>query len=163
MRVTRPTPGTCPTALLAFLCAVVPAGAADRPDTPPPLLEGASAPEATRDAPAGLATAAGETDEMLVEARHDPAALGPLSIGTPDSGLLVNPMAFPEGSFWTIRDPRESWGTEETIGYLTTAIESVEARYPGSPRVVIGDLSNPEGGRLCRDRETARRGATGPP
>jgi penicillin-insensitive murein endopeptidase len=61
-------------------------------------------------------------------------------------------MPFPEGSFWTLRDPRESWGTDETIGYIVTAIEAVEARHPGSPRLVIGDLSNPKGGRLNRHR-----------
>jgi murein endopeptidase len=93
-----------------------------------------------------------ESEELLVEARRDPGALGPLSIGTPDSGLLLNPVPFPEGPFWRIRDPRESWGTEETIGYVITAIESVEARYPGSPRLVIGDMSNPEGGRIDRHR-----------
>ncbi len=61
-------------------------------------------------------------------------------------------MPFPEGSFWTLRDPREAWGTDETIDYVVTAIEAVEARYPGSPRLVIGDLSNPRGGRLNRHR-----------
>ncbi len=35
---------------------------------------------------------------------------------------------------------------------MKTAIEAVEARHPGSPRVVIGDLSNPSGGRLNRHK-----------
>jgi len=61
-------------------------------------------------------------------------------------------MPFPEGPFWTVRDAREAWGTDETIGYIVTAIEAVEARYPGSPRLVIGDISNPRGGRLNRHR-----------
>ena len=61
-------------------------------------------------------------------------------------------MPFPEGSLWTVRDPSEAWGTEETIESIVAAIEAVEARYPGSPRVVIGDLSNPSGGRLNRHK-----------
>jgi murein endopeptidase len=148
MRVTRPTPGTCATALLVLLCAAGVPLLADDPGIPAPkALELEAAP-----APPAVATMPPETEGLLVEAQRDPAALGPLSIGTPDAGLLLNPVPFPEGAFWRVRDARESWGTDETIAYLTTAIESVEARYPGSPRVVIGDLSNSNGGRLNRHR-----------
>ena len=61
-------------------------------------------------------------------------------------------MPFSPGPFWTVRDPSEAWATDETIDFVVTAIEAVEARYPGSPRLVIGDLSNPKGGRLNRHR-----------
>jgi murein endopeptidase len=157
MRVTRPTPGTCLSPLAALLCAAaLPALGADRPGTSGPItparVEGPSAPEPTREPPSSLGAVPRETEELLVEAQRDPGTLGPLSIGTPDSGLLLNPVPFPAGSFWTVRDPHESWGTDETIGYVTTAIEAVEARYPGSPRLVIGDLSDSEGGRLKRHR-----------
>jgi len=151
MRVTRPTPGTRATTLLAMLCAAgLPVLGADNPAT-------AWAPPDVEKAPAPLeASAAGaiprETEELLVAAQTDPVALGPLSIGTPDAGLLLNPVPFPEGSLWAVRNPPESWGTDEAIGYVVTAIESVEARYPGSPRLVIGDLSNPKGGCLNRHR-----------
>jgi murein endopeptidase len=91
-------------------------------------------------------------EALRVTAQTDPAALGPLSIGTPDSGLLVNPVPFPEGPYWVVRDPSESWGTEETIDSIIAAIEAVESRYPGAPRVVIGDLSHPGGGRLDRHK-----------
>ncbi|HSD25655.1 MAG TPA: penicillin-insensitive murein endopeptidase, partial [Vicinamibacteria bacterium] len=157
MKLTSPTPGTCASALLAMLCAAgLPLLGADDP-LPPALaasdVETASnLPSGGRALEGGHAGIPGEAEELLVAAQRDPAALGPLSIGTPDAGLLLNPVPFPEGSFWTVRDPRESWGTDETIGYVVTAIESVEARYPGSPRVVIGDLSNPKGGRLNRHR-----------
>jgi penicillin-insensitive murein endopeptidase len=140
-------------------CAVgLPVGAADDPDTPavPPEPPAVSAPgeeeSFSREVSGGAGDTPLETEALLVAAQRDPAALGPLSIGTPDAGLLLNPRPFPEGSFWTVRDPREAWGTDETIGYIVTAIEAVEARYPGSPRLVIGDLSNPKGGRLNRHR-----------
>ena len=114
MRVKRPTPGTFALALLALLCAVgSPALAADGPDAPPAsppatpatehLAPGLSAPGEAEDLPL-------ETEALLVAAQRDPAVLGPLSIGTPDAGLLLNPMPFPEGPFWTVRDPREAWG-----------------------------------------------------
>jgi murein endopeptidase len=86
----------------------------------------------------------------LVEA--DPAGLGPLSIGEPGAGLLFNPMPMPPGPYWFLRDPRESFATAETIDFIVTAVEAVEARFPGSPRVVIGDLSRADGGRLNRHR-----------
>lgn len=85
-------------------------------------------------------------------AERDPRALGPLSIGTPDAGLLLNPVPFPEGSFWKLREQDDAWATDETIDFIVNAIEAVEARYPGSPRLVIGDLSNPRGGRIDRHR-----------
>jgi len=77
-----------------------------------------------------------------------PSALGPLSIGTPDAGLLFNPQPMPEGPLWTIRNPDETFGTTETIAFLIDAIEAVEREFPGSPRVVVGDISRHDGGRL---------------
>ena len=141
-----------------------PSGASDEPDTPPTTGVAADLPpiatapaEAPGEAPAEpLATewASPDTAEaLLVTAQVDPRALGPLSIGTPDAGLLLNPVPFAPGPFWTVRDPSESWGTEETIDFIVTAIETVEERHPGSPHVVIGDISRPGGGgRLNRHR-----------
>jgi murein endopeptidase len=168
MDETRTTSGRCACALLVALSsAVLPARAADGHDDPgQPIADQPAAalpaipPVSTLPPPAAAVSAVGEdpapdpldAEALLLTAQHDPVALGPLSIGTPDSGLLLNPIPFPEGPFWTIRDSRESWATDETIGFVVDAIEAVEARYPGSPRVVIGDLSNPRGGRLNRHR-----------
>jgi murein endopeptidase len=93
-----------------------------------------------------------EPEALRTLAQRDVAALGPLSIGTPDAGLLVNPRPMPEGPLWTIRNPLETWGTQETIDFVTAAIETVARRFPGSPRVVIGDISRPDGGRLNRHK-----------
>jgi murein endopeptidase len=86
--------------------------------------------------------------ELRLLMQLDPTALGPLSIGLPSAGLLFNPRPMPEGPLWKIRNPDEAWGTTETIGYVIKAIETVEGRFPGSPRIVIGDISDPDGGRL---------------
>jgi murein endopeptidase len=166
MRQTRRTTGTGAITALAFVAGLAgTAPASDIPNTPPlspPVLE---VPAADRQADEAAETAVDPGEPLLVHetvgtdaealratAQSEPSALGPLSIGTPDSGLLVNPVPFPEGFLWKVRDPGESWATDETIDYIVTAIETVEGRYPGSPRLVIGDLSNPSGGRLNRHR-----------
>jgi penicillin-insensitive murein endopeptidase len=145
------TPG-CRAILLVAVCAIsVPTvfaeGSGGRVPSPP-AVPAIALPEA------GEAPDAGEPDPaaLAVAAREDPLTLGPLSIGTPDAGLLLNPTPFPEGPFWTVHCPGESWATDETIAFLVDAIEAVEARYPGSPRVVVGALSKPAGGRLGRHR-----------
>jgi len=95
-----------------------------------------------------------EQGPQLVKAlvETSPEALGSLSIGSPDAGLLLNPLEFPQGPLWTIRNPVETYATAETIAFITAAIEEVEREYPGSPRVVIGDISRADGGRLNRHR-----------
>ena len=175
MELREPTPGTCASCLFVMLWAAgLPALAAEasdtRPPAPPAALQRAAASSEAALAAALLPAVAlpvalpgddgvpvaddGPLDPaaLAVAARHDPVALGPLSIGTPDAGLLLNPAPFPEGPFWTVRDSRESWATDETIDFIVDAIEAVEARYPGSPRVVVGDLSDATGGRLGRHR-----------
>ena len=164
MRQSDKTTRTLVIALLAVLCSGgAPVTAGDGPDTLPttglaadlPPIATPPAEALAEDSAQPLATewASPDTAEaLLVTAQVDPAALGPLSIGTPDSGLLLNPVPFSPGPLWTVRDPSEAWGTEETIDFVVTAIEAVESRYPGSPRLVIGDLSNPRGGRLNRHK-----------
>jgi murein endopeptidase len=154
-RQRRPTAGLGAIALLVVVCAIAPSAlAADGADTPPLAPPAAGLPAAGLPAAESpdSADASLEAEALLVTAQRNPAALGPLSIGTPDAGLLLNPMPFPEGSFWTVRNASESWATDETIDFIVDAIEAVEARYPGSPRLVVGDLSNPSGGRLNRHR-----------
>jgi murein endopeptidase len=120
--------------------------AADDPGLRAPVQPAAELPELSDTG----GTTAPDPETLLDLAQHDPKALGPLSIGTPDAGLLVNPLPMPTGALWNVRNPRESWGTDETIDFIATAIDAVEARYPGSPRLVIGDVSRPDGGRLNR-------------
>lgn len=121
---------------------------AEPPPPPPTSDAGAAVPM-----PASVPSEPpGDRESLLTLAREDIEALGPLSLGTPDSGLLLNPVPMPEGPLWTIRDPDESWGTSETMGFIATAITAVERRYPGSPLLLIGDISRPDGGRLNRHR-----------
>ena len=117
----------------------------------PPLPD---APPATNEARfEAQALFAGMDREALRRlAVTEPKALGPLSIGTPDGGLLFNPVPMPEGALWAVRNPHDSFGTVETIGFIATAVEVVEERFPASPRLVIGDISRADGGRLDRHK-----------
>lgn len=152
MKKTRRIPNDAGGAVLLaslLLVAGPPVGAADDPGPGSAVQPAVELPELETGA---IGTARGDVEALLGLAQHDLAALGPLSIGTPDAGLLVNPLPMPAGTFWTVRNPSESWGTDETIDFIATAIDAVEARYSGSPRLVIGDVSRPDGGRLNRHR-----------
>ncbi len=80
----------------------------------------------------------------------DPAALGTLSIGSPSGGILLNGTVMPAGPGWDVLLPAESLGTAETIAFIQTAVDRVDEIYPNSPPLLIGDISNPQGGRLNR-------------
>ncbi len=81
-----------------------------------------------------------------------PETLGSLSIGTPDAGALLNALQMMDGLLWRIRQAETAWATAETIAFLETAIDAVEARHPGSPPVLVGDISSRPGGRLKRHK-----------
>jgi len=100
--------------------------------------------------PGGVGTTVPTPDREVLRLliQLDPGALGPLSIGSPNAGLLFNPRPMPDGRLWKIRNERETWGTTETIEYVIKAIEAVDRQFPGSPALVIGDISDPDGGRL---------------
>ena len=82
----------------------------------------------------------------------DPRSLSSLSIGRPGAGALLNAVPIPEGPLWRVLDPRRAWASEETVAFLTAAIEKVEERFPGAPPLAIGDVSWEHGGPLGRHR-----------
>jgi penicillin-insensitive murein endopeptidase len=132
-------------------------GRAPRPpvEEAPPREDGvpASAPAlATEPVPAAEPRPhpfAALTDEklaaMLVE---DPSALGPLSIGLPNAGALIGGMQMPDGARWQVVNPRETWGTSETIEFLILCIDEVNEEFPDTLPIPIGDIGKPEGGAL---------------
>ena len=114
--------------VLVLVCAGSVAPAAD--DTSTPSRDTSTPSPADLPVLEGLVLEGPESDAAILRdtAERDPSALGPLSIGTPDAGLLLNPVLFPEGSYWTLREPGEAWATDETIDFIVNAIEAVEAR-----------------------------------
>lgn len=89
------------------------------------------------------------SEAELAERWHkDRRLLGSLSIGPPDAGRLVNGATFPPDPRWTIVDPQNTYGTQETVAYLTAAVAEVARRYPDVQPLRINHISAPEGGYL---------------
>ncbi|MEM6790851.1 MAG: penicillin-insensitive murein endopeptidase [Myxococcota bacterium] len=80
--------------------------------------------------------------------RKNLRGLGPMSVGRPQQGALVNPKRFPDGKLWRLMSPGNAYGTTETIDFLKRAIEKVHQTHPGGHRLFIGDISARHGGSL---------------
>jgi murein endopeptidase len=77
--------------------------------------------------------------------RH-PELLGAASIGRPNGGSLLNGQQLPASPDWDIQVPDHAWGTPALVACLQRSVDAVQARFPGSPPLYIGDLSRQEGG-----------------
>jgi murein endopeptidase len=86
-----------------------------------------------------------EIDELV---RRDLASLGAMSFGTPTQGALLNAIRLPESDRWELVHPATSWGTEETIAYLATAVDAVRTEFPNTPPIYVGNISAQRGGKL---------------
>mgnify|MGYP001035362814 CR=1 FL=1 len=86
--------------------------------------------------------------EIVARLRTDIGALGPISIGTAHSGVLIAGVRMPEGPNWQLTNPGLAWGTKETVDALAHAIDAVAARFPDTPPLFIGDISAKRGGHL---------------
>jgi LysM repeat protein len=115
----------------------VPVAAAPAPDERP-----------TRDTPASLLSLSDE--ELARRVELDLTTVGSLSVGAPGSALLINPVALPAGPYWEISERAEVFGTTETMEAIETALAKVHEIYPEAPSVLIGDISDEDGGRLKR-------------
>ncbi len=96
--------------------------------------------------------------ELDRRVRDKLASLGPMSVGHPNSGLLVNPVQMPKSDRWVLMEPGVAWGTQETVDYLAAAINAVHARHPGSHKLYIGHISAKRGGHLSphKSHQTGR-------
>jgi len=131
---------------LAFVCAAaVPLVAGSRPAA---VRGPAESSAANRETPAALLSLSDE--ELARRVETDVASLGSLSIGLPNSGILVNPVSMPEGPYWQVSPTAEVWGTEETIAAVEAVLSKVHEVYPDAPPILVGDISGADGGRLKR-------------
>jgi penicillin-insensitive murein endopeptidase len=130
--------------LLAAFCAA----AGIFPSPPQTMNSGASVSLSSpvRETPDSMLLLSDE--ELLKRVESDPSTLGSLSIGMPSSAIVINAVALPSDPRWEIAPLADSWATSETIGYIRTAIDQVHALFPETPPIFIGDMSDPNGGRL---------------
>jgi penicillin-insensitive murein endopeptidase len=80
--------------------------------------------------------------------KEDRASLGPMSIGRPNAGILINGVQMPTGAEWKLVDPARAWGTQETVDAIARIIKKVNEKYANTPPVYIGHLSAEHGGHL---------------
>lgn len=81
--------------------------------------------------------------------KEDLASIGPISLGPPNAGRLFNGIRMPDGDRWTLTDPGNAFGTQETIESIVKAIDKVHVAFPeGTPKVIIGHISAKGGGHL---------------
>ncbi len=75
------------------------------------------------------------------------------SIGHPYHGRLVNGIPFPnQFRGYQLRDEERVHTTPEVIGALLDAIDGVQAKYPSSCDLYLGDFSRPGGGFMNHHR-----------
>lgn len=80
----------------------------------------------------------------------DRSAIGSLSIGGPGSAVLFNAVPLPADPRWTSFAGAQLWATTETIQSIDAAVATVHDLFPETPPIVIGDISDEDGGRLKR-------------
>lgn len=119
----------------------------EEPTSPTCEIDGCPDPE--QRARPGMRYTADIDDETLARLwKEAPEELGSLSIGLPSVGRLVNARPFPAGEHWSVVVPQFTWATEETIGYLTSAIAEVVRQYPQGRPIRVNHISAPNGGYL---------------
>jgi LysM repeat protein len=96
--------------------------------------------KSSRSTAAGLERSSAKPAKLPIE------ALGSISVGRPDAGVLVNGVRLPASADWVVTAPSHAYGTEETVSQLAHCAHEVRARFPGSPAVILGSLSKQHGG-----------------
>lgn len=74
------------------------------------------------------------------------------SIGAPNRGQLERGERLPNHAGYMVRDRNRAWGTLETVLWMQDAFDHLRARFPGSPRVRVHDISRRRGGPMTGHR-----------
>jgi len=73
-----------------------------------------------------------------------------IPIGSHTRGRLSNGIPFPiDDPRFHVLAPWRAYGVQLTIDGLSDAVDQVEALYPGTPALTVGDISRKGGGRLA--------------
>ena len=70
------------------------------------------------------------------------------SIGKPDRGHFTAGMPMLDGPYWRVRYRHEAWGTPHAVSSIYRGLMHVGETMPGGTRVMIADLSHPNGGPM---------------
>lgn len=86
--------------------------------------------------------------EIQVLVATNLASLGPISVGRPNRGTLINPVMLPDADGIEIVNRERNFGTRVTVDSLLAAVAEVRARYPKTPPLRVGDISRSQGGYI---------------
>lgn len=78
----------------------------------------------------------------------DSDRLGCASLGKTNAGALYGGRPMATSDYWHVNNGRESYGTVETISYLSHAITRVNKQFPDTAKISIGDISTSKGGHF---------------
>ena len=85
--------------------------------------------------------------QIAAAVSHDLRSLGPMSLGSPNAGALLNGVQATETPFYKPVSPSGAWGTQETLDFLARALAKVHEEFPeGTPALALGDISDRNGG-----------------
>lgn len=87
-------------------------------------------------------------EQLESAVRRDLKQLGSISIGAPSSGALINGVRAEASELYEPVAPEGAWGTSETLEYLSAAVRSVHQRFPNTPPLSLGHISDRDGGPL---------------
>jgi LysM repeat protein len=87
------------------------------------------------------------SDAQIKDAvKHDLRSLGPMSLGSPNAGALLNGVQASENPFFKPISPSGAWSTQETLDFLSQALSRVHEQFPGTAPLALGDISGKNGG-----------------
>ncbi len=84
--------------------------------------------------------------ELARAVSHDLASLGPMSLGSPNAGGLINAVQASENPLYKPVSPSGAWSTQETLEFLGRALTRVHEQFPDTAPLALGDISGRHGG-----------------
>ncbi len=118
-------------------------------DEPDALDDSAESPEASDSEAAAVRPHPldGWSEARIAAAvAHDLSSLGPMSLGSPNAGALINGVQAVENELYKPISPGGTWATQETLDFLAAALRKVHEAYPDTPPLALGDISARRGG-----------------
>jgi penicillin-insensitive murein endopeptidase len=76
----------------------------------------------------------------------DLASLGSMSLGSANAGALLNGVQAVETPYYKPIVPSGAWATQETLDFLSRALQKVHEQFPATPPLALGDISGRHGG-----------------
>jgi len=84
--------------------------------------------------------------QIAAAVNHDLRSLGPMSLGSPNAGALINGVQAVATALYKPVSPSGAWGTQETLDFLAKALGKVQEEFPGTPPLALGDIGGRSGG-----------------